>query len=70
MLGAACGECEIVVGSDCVPCPHGSDFPECSGCVNGARAERTDFTKDIGVPIVVGVLTTLAIALITSKLLK
>lgn len=70
MLGSACSDCEIVVGSDCIPCPSGSDFPECAGCVNGTRAERTDVTKDIMVPIVVGVLTTLAIALITTKLLK
>lgn len=70
MLGSACSDCEIVVGSDCIPCPNGSNFPECAGCVDGARTERTDVTKDIVVPIVVGVLTTLAIALITSKLLK
>lgn len=70
MLGTACSDCEIVVGSNCLPCPNGTDFPECAGCVDGIRPERTDFSKDIGVPIIVGVLTTLAIALITTKLLK
>lgn len=70
MLGAACSDCEFIVGSDCIPCPHGSDFPECVGCVNGSRPESTDFVKDLGVPIVIGVLTTLAIALITTKLMK
>ncbi len=70
MLGTACADCEIVVGSECIPCPNGSDFPECAGCANGSRAERTDVTKDVLVPVVVGVLTTLAIALITTKLLQ
>ncbi len=70
MLGSACADCEIVVGSDCIPCPNGSDFPECFGCVNGVRAERTDVTKDVLVPVVVGVLTTLAVALIVNKLTK
>lgn len=70
MLGSACSDCEIVVGSDCIPCPNGSDFPECAGCVNGVRPEKTDVTKDIVVPVVVGVVTTLVIALITTKLMK
>ena len=70
MLGSACSDCEIVVGSDCIPCPNGSDFPECAGCIDGMRPEKTDVTKDIAIPIVVGVLTTLAIALITTKLMK
>ena len=70
MLGSACSDCEIVVGADCIPCPPGSDFPECAGCLDGARPERTDVTKDIMIPIVVGVLTTLAISLIVTKLIK
>lgn len=68
MLGDACGDCMIVVGDGCLPCPNGTDFAECDGCVNGARPEKADVTKDILVPVVIGVLTTLAIALITSKL--
>ncbi len=39
-LGATCGECQIVVGNECLPCPEGSDFPECDGCVDGARAQQ------------------------------
>lgn len=70
MLGAGCSECEIVVGDMCVPCPNGVNFPECAGCFDGARAEKTDVTKDIFVPVVVGVITTLTIALLTTKLLK
>lgn len=70
MLGAACSECEIVVGDTCIPCPNGLDFPECAGCIDGARPERTDVTKDIVMPVVIGVLTTLTIALITTKLIS
>lgn len=70
MLGSSCGDCTIVVGDGCIPCPHGSDFPECAGCIDGARGERADLVKDIGVPVIIGVITTLTIALITSRLLK
>lgn len=69
-LAGGCSECEIVVGTSCIPCPNGTDFPECAGCIDGARPERTDMTRDLLVPIVVGVATTLAIALITRQLLK
>ncbi len=69
-LGTGCSECEIVVGGSCIPCPNGVDFPECAGCVNGVRPEQTDVTKDIVVPVVIGVITTLTIALITTKLLN
>jgi len=68
MLGNACGDCQIVVGNDCLPCPNGSDFPECAGCIDGARPERTDIAKDIIVPVVIGIVTTLAVALIAKKL--
>ncbi len=32
--GAAegCPPCTILVGGDCLPCPAGSDFPECANC--------------------------------------
>lgn len=70
-LAGGCSECEIVVGDSCVPCPNGATgFPECDGCIDGARPERTDLAKDLLLPIVIGVATTLAIALITTKLLK
>ncbi len=69
MLGSACGDCEIVVGGGCLPCPHGSDFPECAGCIDGARPEQTDWTKDLLVPVAIGVATTLAVALIAKKLM-
>ncbi len=57
-------------GDTCVPCPNGTDFPECAGCIDGSRPEKTDVTKDLLVPIVIGVVTTLTIALITAKLMK
>lgn len=69
MLGAACSDCEIVVGDACIPCPNGLDFPECAGCIDGVRPERTDVTKDIVIPVVIGVISTLTIALITTKLI-
>jgi hypothetical protein len=70
MLGDACGDCSIVVGDGCVPCPNGADFPECAGCIDGARPEKTDITKDLLIPIVVGVATTLAVALLAHKLMN
>jgi len=70
MLGSACGECEIVVGDTCIPCPNGADFPECVGCIDGMRPERADLGKDLLIPIVVGVATTLAVALIAKKLMQ
>jgi hypothetical protein len=70
MLGDACGDCILVVGSDCVPCPNGSDFPECIGCINGVRPEKSDITKDILLPVVIGIVSTLTVALITRKLMR
>ena len=70
MLGDACGDCQIVVGDGCLPCPNGSDFPECQGCVDGARTAKTDVTKDVLVPVVIGVVTTLAAAFLAHKLLN
>ncbi len=69
MLGNVCGDCMIVVGSDCIPCPDGANFPECVGCINGERPEKTDPVKDVLVPVVIGVFTTLAVALIAHKLM-
>ncbi len=68
MLGDACGDCQIVVGTDCLPCPNSADFPECAGCVNGVRPVKTDVARDVLVPVVIGVLTTLAAAFIVHKL--
>jgi len=70
MLGDACGDCQIVVGDSCLPCPNGDGFPECAGCVDGMRPVKTDVTKDVLVPVVIGVFTTLAVALIAHKLLN
>lgn len=69
MLGSPCGDCEITVGSGCLPCPSGADFPECAGCIDGMRPERSDLAKDLLVPIAIGVATTLAVALIAKKLM-
>lgn len=70
MLGDACGDCSIVVGDSCLPCPDGSDFPECAGCVGGARPPKLSWGQEFLIPVAVGVTTTLAIAWITSRLSK
>ncbi len=70
MLGDVCGDCMIVVGNGCLPCPDGADFPECAGCIDGMRPERADLGRDLLIPIVVGVATTLEVALIAKKLMQ
>ena len=71
MLGDVCGDCQIVVGDSCSsPCPSSADFPECAGCVDGVRPVKADVTHDLLVPVVVGVLTTLAAAYLAHKLLN
>lgn len=72
-LGADCGPCMIASGSDCEICPDGAgdDFPECAGCVNGVRASAiSSAEQSLIFPIVAGVVTTLAVAWLSTKLLK
>jgi len=71
-LGDACGPCMISYGGDCEICPDGAgdDFPECSGCVNGVRTSLVSEAKQsLWFPIVVGVVSTLAVTLLTYKIL-
>ncbi len=72
-LGAECGPCMIASGGDCEICPDGAstDFPECAGCVNGVRQSALSTAEESLVfPIVAGVITTLAVAWLSTKLLK
>jgi hypothetical protein len=72
-LGADCGPCMISSGGDCEICPDGvsADFPECSGCVNGVRQSAiSEAEQSLIFPIVAGVVTTLAVAWLSTKLLK
>lgn len=72
-LGEACGPCMIASGGDCEICPDGAgdDFPECSGCVNGVRQSVISAAEESLIfPIVAGVVTTLAVAWLSTKLFK
>ena len=72
-LGAECGPCMIASGGDCEICPDGAgnDFPECAGCVNGARASLVSSVEESLIfPIVAGVATTLVVAWLSVKILR
>ena len=72
-LGDTCGPCTIASGSDCEICPDdaSSDFPECSGCVNGARVSSLSTAEQsLLFPIVAGVVTTLAVTWLSYKILR
>lgn len=70
-LGEVCPPCYINSGGDCEICPDGAgDFPECAGCVNGVRASLvSEATSSIFAPVVAGVLTTLLVAYLSSKIM-
>lgn len=72
-LGQACPPCTIAYGSQCVPCPHGTDLPECVGCA-GERRQGWMERHPLGSSVLIGVLTASAVALIvplvTGKLRK
>ena len=74
-LGAAsgCPECTISSGGECAICPDDAsdDFPECAGCQNGVRQNlKSALSDSILVPVVAGVLTTLCVAYLSSKILR
>lgn len=71
-LGDVCPPCYMMSGGECSLCPDGADdFPECAGCVNGQRETLVSAaTNSLVVPIVAGVVTTLLVAYLSSKLLK
>jgi hypothetical protein len=70
-LGEVCPPCYVNSGSECSLCPDdASDFPECAGCVNGVRASLVSAaSQSIVAPVVAGVLTTLLVAWLSSKIL-
>lgn len=68
-FAGACGPCQIASSSECVPCPDGSDLPECSGCVEGSTA--TSFWEHpLFAPVAVGVVTAVATAVVFSLLAR
>ncbi len=71
-LGDVCGPCTIASGGECEICPDdaGSDYPECAGCVNGVRASvLSEAEQSIFFPVVAGVVTTLLVAYLSTKIL-
>lgn len=67
-LGQACPQCSIASGTACIPCPDGSELPECQGCVGG-RPPNATFLKRHGAVIAVGVVTSLIVAATSAVLL-
>lgn len=70
-LGDVCPTCYLNSGSDCEICPDGADdFPECAGCVNGARATLVSAAEQsIFAPVIAGVLTALLVTYFSHKFL-
>lgn len=71
LAGGACPDCYIASGGDCEICPDGADdFPECSGCVNGARETlKSAISDSLVFPVIAGVVTTLLVAYLSGKIL-
>jgi hypothetical protein len=70
-LGTGCGPCEITSGGQCLPCPNGSDLPECGGCVDGVQTAKAPWYEHplVG-PIALGVATAVGISVATAFLKK
>jgi hypothetical protein len=66
-LAGACGPCQLASGGDCVPCPNDADVPECAGCVDGA-APSSFWEHPLFAPVVIGVVTTVATAVVVAAL--
>lgn len=71
-LGQACGDCQIQYGPQCVPCPEGSDLPECYGCIQGVKVKKEPWfdKKDIATAVVTGVITAIVVTYVTKKVVK
>jgi len=73
-LGAGgCGPCQITSGSQCLPCPNDSGFPECANCADGAPivGERSWWDKHpVAAPVLIGVMTMVTANLLIMKFVK
>jgi hypothetical protein len=70
-LGASCGPCEISAGDRCVPCPNGSDLPECADCQDGRSTLSPAWhERPIVGTVVLGVVTAVATGIAMSFLKK
>jgi hypothetical protein len=68
-----CGPCQIVSGSQCLPCPNGSSFPECQNCADGAPITAAPSWWDahpVAAPVLIGVMTMVTANLLIMKLMK
>lgn len=61
-LGQLCPKCSFYSGTACVPCPDGSDLPECEGCEGGYSTAKPGFFERSAFwgPVIVGTMTTIA----------
>jgi hypothetical protein len=72
-LGQACPQCTIASGAACIPCPEGSDLPECQKCEGGVPiAVEPSFWERSKVlaPIILGVATTVATGFVLHRYFK
>lgn len=69
LRGGACADCQLTDGDRCVPCPEGSDLPECDGCVGGARATKW-YENPIASTVAIGILTALGTGIAIALLKK
>lgn len=65
-----CPPCAIQVSGQCMPCPDGTDFPECQGCIDGMPPPKSSWTDSIWGAVAIGVVTTLAVTVASTWVLK
>jgi hypothetical protein len=72
LRGGTCADCQFTDGDRCLPCPEGSDLPECAGCVGGARPVVAPkwYQNPIAQTVGIGVLTALGTGLAIAFLKK
>jgi len=68
VLGDICPPCSLLYGGDCVPCPEGSDWPECESC-NQPTVDES-WSNSFWGAVAIGVVTTLTVTVASSYLSK
>jgi hypothetical protein len=71
-LGQACAPCQIMAGSQCVPCPDGFDAPECVNCAGGLPVESSSWwdRSHVLAPVLVSAIAIAAGSLLAAALMK
>ncbi len=74
-LSGVCPPCSFHNGINCVPCPEGSDYSECAGCVEGELPaaeeswwDRSKFWAPMVVTVAGAVLSTIAVAIVVQRM--